>query len=330
MKLMDQVIHTPYDGAGAHFDPDWRDRIARTWIAHEGLILDTDRLYNDAYIKKHHTFLGLRQMQQGDIPPYIPDDYRSFLFAYECAATPTADDMKARLDALLLTDAPYSVIARDLGGSRLTVEDIRTYERLYFNIRDREGRLDDSCFLRTKFAAAGAERGDVNLALPIFWRVTAYLLGYTGLIRMWGWSLCAHGELQSDEYMSDLYRHTIQSRLMERVLSDQISTFDMNVLFGNNTEDKRLRKELASGDKQVGAARQAEFIAEVLKRTAPKMLPASRTVDEQTRKGELWNARIDSTPNVAGFKLREPGAEFGNKAVRQSVDEQFKSMRTGR
>jgi len=332
MKLMNQIINTPFDDVGVVYDPDWRDHIARTWVDAQGLIPDTHHMYGDEYIKTQHAFLLIKRPEAGDIPPYIPDDYRSYVFAFARHSEVMADDMRARLDALLLTDVPYSVIAKDLGGSRITVEDIRTYERLYFNIRDEEGRVDASCFLRGKFATAGLEQAAAGepLPLPIFWKATACLFGYTGLIRIWGWS-GVHGELQTEEYMDDVYRHAAESELMRRILRNEINTFDLNAAIRNNNERAVLRKELAADKGQpISTSRQNEFITAVLQRAGrPAMLPAARTQAEQSVKGEIWNTRINGLVNVAGYKVNDAGAEFGKKAVSQRVDEQFKAARNG-
>lgn len=91
----------------------------------------------------------------------------------------------ARIDALLLCpDLTYADIARAYNQS---VPTIRMYERLFFNVRDDEGRLKGSKGLVEYFANRGLPSLRDPSDFRTHWRIVAFESGHGALLNLWGW-----------------------------------------------------------------------------------------------------------------------------------------------
>lgn len=92
---------------------------------------------------------------------------------------------KARIDALLLCpDLTYSDIARAYNQDEKT---IKMYERLFFNVRDAEGKLLQSKGLLEYFAGQGMPTLTDPTDYTTHWRMVAFESGHGALLNMWGW-----------------------------------------------------------------------------------------------------------------------------------------------
>jgi len=91
----------------------------------------------------------------------------------------------ARIDALLLCpDLTYADIARAFNQDVLTV---RMYEKLFFNVRDKEGKLLGSKGLIEYFANRGLPTLRDPSDFRTHWRIVAFESGHGALLNLWGW-----------------------------------------------------------------------------------------------------------------------------------------------
>ena len=318
MQLGNTTVYTPYDDdPGVNYEPDWRHQAAKIWNSRQGIICKNHKLANDRYVSRQHHFLKNNRRTPLGI------DYRPYLFAFMRYDDDTIEAMKPRLEALLLTAVPYSVIAQDLG-DRLTEEDIRTYERVYFNVRDERGRLNESCYLRTRFAMpVGADLNETS-PIPVLWKVTANVFGYTGLVRLWKWS-GVHGELMSDDYISqEMYRQA-QAEMLSRILSHDINSFDLTQFLGHTVDRQRLDNELGSRtDKTTQAQKALGMIFAVI---GPRMRSSARLVDVQKEQVKLLEAKFAAQHNIAGYKVQDAGTKAAEEALLKDWEEKFKNTR---
>ena len=321
MKLQDGIVATPYDICGAVFDPDWRAQVAVAWHKQRTFVSPKHQIFKDEAIKAYMSFLE-HNTKQYENCEFLPSQLKSVGFAYYCIQEHGEAAMRPRIDALLLSAAPYEVIAKDMGSDRVSPEDIRMYERLFFNIRDEAGRLDRSPYLCNRFATGGLTEITPETSTPVFWKWVGFILGYAGLARMWHWH-GAHGELKSKEYLEDELYENVVCTSLTRVIRGRANNLDLGTLMEHNVNRERLRNEMSANGKSADNVRHNEGLCTLLRKLAPHMEPACKTLEQHDMHTQAWQAKVHGSSTVGGLKINDPGAEFGNRAVRKDIDNRF-------
>ena len=279
MKLLtpDQgeiVIETPVDDP-TQFDPAWRHKVARALSDNPDLKLDPEysRFKYDPYIRGQVRFL--QDMKAGT---RATPAQRNFKLAFKWYQGSLPVHTRFRLEPLLLTPVSYPVIAEGLSGGALDPDPFITYQKLYFNIRNDEGRLSRSCHLRSFFALPSNTRVDHNTSPEEMWKVTAAQHGYLGLVRMWVWPDAPGADVAvKSDYMAQEAWRAAQALSLERLVRGRMSDFDLVTWIGKYTENEKMRRETNLVD--APAAKMASLLASVLQKAAPKVLEVAKDVD---------------------------------------------------
>lgn len=237
MRINDAIVVTPMDNPG-QFDPDWRNSVALGIIESGGRIDPTySRYQNDIWIRKQVSYL--RAMNN---KAQLTKEQALFRMAHLWFQGTAPSDVRFRLEPLLLTAVPYSTIAFDILGSDEDAGAIKAYEKLYFNIRDNEGRLSRSCQLRQYFALPSG-RFDKDTPPEQMWKMIGSLMGYDTLVSVWMWK-DAHGIVNnSQEYLLDEMWRLAQSRLFMSMFADRVGHESMAKLLSAISAQQKLLKE---------------------------------------------------------------------------------------
>ena len=329
MLIGETEVKTPFDrdDPGVVFEPDWRTQVILAWLKYPKTITAEPKLYRDKYTQQHLQLLKSFQQNDDGSKKYVRVNLgpkmRSYQFAYARSEETAIESMRPKLDALLLTNVSYEVIAKDLGGNRLTAEDIRTYEKLYFNVRDEYGNLDTSCFLRTRFAMPIGAVITEATPLTVIWKTVGNMLGYVGLVRTWGWS-GQHGELGTEEYLAKAINILAQTLLFQRLMTGRANNFDILGCLSNNLERERLNSEKSV--RSQGSTRSDQALMRLFTAKAPHMLDSALIVDKNKSMVGALAAKIAAQRNVGGTKIMDAGHLNGEASIKQYMDEKFKDM----
>ena len=332
MQIDGYTIKTPYDrdDPGCAYDPDWRAQIATRWAANPAIITPVHEFYNDEYITNYRTFLkNIRQYDDrgqplNRVPLNLGDKFLAYQYAYNRSLENSPEDLRTKLDALLLTCVPYSVIAEDLGGTRTPVEYIRTYERLFFNIRDKQGRLDRSSFLRTRFAMPVGVTLSVSTPLVAFWKMVGNFAGYDGLVRMWLWP-GRHNEFAKETDMLGVMTHLAQNLIIQRLLMGTMNNFDIMSVMGHTIERERLNNE--KGLRTPSALRSDQALADMIRDAAPKMLESALVVDQNKTKVKILAQKLSAARNVGSTRVKDMGREAAEEILNKMIMSKFENKK---
>ncbi len=304
------MINTPIDDP-TQFDPDWRHRLAKVLVENPRLDLGPDfgHLKNDRYIKSQVEFL--RDLENGkEFKPI----HRNNRLAFRWSQGSMPKHTRFRLEPLLLTPVPYTVIAEGLSGDELTEDPFITYEKLYFNIRNKKGELSKSCHLRSYFALPNDTKVTKTTSAEEMWRVTASQHGYMGLIRMWVWPDAPGIQaLAKDDYMSQEAWRAAQSLSLERMVRGQMQDFDLVTWIGKYTENEKMRRETATTDSP--AAKMATLLSQVLQQASPKVLAVAKDVDELEAETKAIRERFKAQMRPGDAKLEKTMQDASQKGV---------------
>ena len=207
MELGNTVIVTPSDNP-CQFEPDWRNSVASAIIDFPDDEFPKEYVdyKKDPWIIKQVDFM--RSVRSGK---ELTKNQKKLRLANIWYHGSLVSDVRFRLEPLLLTSVGIDVIALDICGDIDMSDAISAYEKLYFNIRDNDGRLHRSCQLRQYFALPSGEM-DLDTPPEQIWKMVGALMGYDTLTSIWLWS-DAHGRNHtSQEYMIDEMWRVAQSR----------------------------------------------------------------------------------------------------------------------
>jgi hypothetical protein len=297
MRIGDIHMIVPQDETG-EWPAHWRYDVA-TAVASTGLTPINSEVANDKFIRDYSDYLLIDvDFYEGEIPD--PN-----LKPYHIAATwygnPDINSPRFRIEALLLTGAPYDIIAKDLG---LRADAIEAYEKLFFNTRNADGSLRKGCYNRSRFAINETELLAEHTGSEVVWRAVGFYMGYSGLVQLWRWDHDAAGlEGRTQGLFDEMWRYS-QSRMLDKILRDQVSMFDLNNMMGNYIQDQRMRFDTKqdTGDSLAGA----QIAIQMLQMCAPQVTEAARTIDgssvlEQT---ELIAAKLAQSAAIHGEKIQ--------------------------
>jgi len=300
MRINDTVIVTPMDNPG-QYDPDWRNELAVALTESNDRIDPVYARYrNDPWVKKQLSYF--RAIKRNAILTKEQVELRLASLWFQGS---NVSDVRFRLEPLLLTAASYDTISMDLLGDRQDIGAIIAYEKLYFNIRDSEGRLSRSCQLRQYFALPS---GEFNQDTPPeqMWKMIGSLMGYDTLVSVWLWK-DAHGiKNKSQEYLLDEMWRLAQSRLFMSMFADRVGHESMaKLLSAISAQQKLIADGKNSGQSDIGMVRAMQ---DMLRLVSPTVIDATaKGVDEARMREEATAARLRAESAVASVELDESG-----------------------
>lgn len=302
MRVGDRaVIVTPIDNP-CQYDPDWRSALASALVESPGARIDPDyaRYRRDPWVRAQVAYLSSDRAKV----PLVRDTMQTRLANLWAQGT-SLSDARFRLEPLLLTSVDYEVISLDIAGSGMYRKAVETYERLFFNIRDDDGRISKSCQLKQYFAMPSGEI-DENTPPEAMWKMIGALMGYDTLVNLWLWK-DAHGVCNgSQEYVLDEMWRVAQSRLFLSMFANRVGHESMAKLLASiSAQQKMLHEDKDSG--QLGDELTSTLMR-VLRLLSPKVIgQAASEVDEQQRIMEAVNSRLEAEMAVSSIDIGTTG-----------------------
>jgi hypothetical protein len=231
-------IVTPYDNP-SQYQPDWRHLVAKCWHDDPEVVLPPE-FSDDKFIQTQAEFLD---QPQGNIPGVINVEWLAQQRAYDIYSQRDETNVRDYLDPLLLTDQPYSVIARDLGQLPETIEH---YERVYWACRAHDGVASPAEVVKTSFAMGVDTELRPNTPMRNVWRAIGATMGYTALTWVWNWAHPA-GATQTE---TDLYRMLNKvnvGNLFKLAVTGRMEPIDMIGFFGQYVGYERMKHDTRAG-----------------------------------------------------------------------------------
>lgn len=315
MQIGNLTIVLPVDDPCA-FEPSWRNSLARAIIDLRPRLSSVDPLYRkyfqDKYVQKYVKYLKSESL--GKTLTEEQSYMRVALMWYENSSP---SGVRFRLEPLLLTGATMETIMLDISGGTVPVEVFTMYEKLFFNIRDEEGRLSKSCQLRQAFAMPNGD--DLHDADSTeIWKAIAALMGYDVLMGVWMWS-DAHGlSTKGSEFLLDETWRAAQSRLFMSVFADRVGHKSLaDILSAYTSQFKMLKDQKSVGSEATDTTR---ALMAVLYQTAPQMMTVAQDVDALSDETMAIQSRISSQLAIDRQKIDDKGAAVSAAVVNEQID----------
>lgn len=319
MQIGNLTIVLPIDDPCA-FEPSWRNSLARALIDLRPKLASIDPVYKDyvqdKYVQKYIKYL---KAESAGKPLTTEQSYmRIALMWYE---NPSPSGVRFRLEPLLLTGATMDTIMLDLSGGTVPVEVFTFYEKLFFNIRDEEGRLSKSCQLRQAFAMPNGE--DLREADSTeIWRAIAALMGYDVLMHVWMWK-DAHGlTTKGLEFLLDETWRAAQSRLFVSVFADRVGHKSLGDILATYTSQFKMLREQRMTSEDSNDTTKA--LMAVLYHTSPHMIAVAHDVDALAEETAAIQSRITSQLAIEKQHVNDNGAEVSEAVINNQIDNAIK------
>ena len=333
MEINGIVINTPHDAdVGADLDPDWRRKVAVAWV-------DNNRwfppkyIYDDIYIRRYREYIrALKCVGSGRLPERFKE-----LQSAEAWYAGGDRKIKGLLEPLLLTDIRYKVIASDVvpnvarqHGKTPNPENdriawiVELYEKLFFNIRDDRGLVNESVHTRAVFALRGLAL-DAQLPASYTPRVVAAFFGYTALMYLLYNAKYAHGEVEGIEAVRNHIYCSTQAHMMARVVKNDMNNFDSIALLGQNIAHDKMLFDTKAHERSQNTYRDSwEALMEMRK---PKLIQAAITVDEKLRMDAQYLSDFHAKKNITEHgAVKDAGVEGQAKAWMANKNAHFKDI----
>lgn len=284
MKIGDTIVVTPQEDP-AGYTLDWRRRLAVASTA---------------------TRLPAQYAKDPDLRAYLTHLRQRVRYPLELDAKPNTIDRidgwqgnetGGLLAAYLLTTAPYTVIAQELG---LDAGEIRLYGSIHWSVRDDDHPIS-GVLIRLR-AALPREPGDDDRLIR-----AALLGGLEGLRGQTG--ARAHSDLSV----------MVEQELSRRVVAGEMKTGDLIRLRSHDLMLKKIELDSREGQQQDQDA--TRLLLDLLNQTAPRMKPIDQTPEQIQAADTLLRARIDSQRLATGIGVVEAGGE-------RRLDSMLKKMQT--
>lgn len=320
MQIGNLTIVLPVDDPCA-YEPSWRNSLARAIIDLRPKLSSVDPIYKqyfqDKYVQKYIKYLRAESLgrQLTTEQSYL----RTALMWYE-NASPAG--VRFRLEPLLLTGATMETIMLDISGGTVPVEVFTFYEKLFFNIRDEEGRLSKSCQLRQAFAMPNGD--DLHDAdSPEIWKAIAALMGYDVLMHVWMWK-DAHGlSTKGSDFLLDETWRAAQSRLFISVFADRVGHKSLgDILSAYTSQFKMLKEQKITSDDSNDTTK---ALMAVLYHTSPQMIAIAHDVDTLSEETAAIQSRISSQLAIEKQKITDKGSEVSDAIVNAQIDNAVRS-----
>ena len=324
MLIAAAEIATPFDVAYA-YDMAWRHDAAIAIGGGSGTQM-IHTLLSDDYLFAQMKYLDLIQddIFEDCLDSIIMDrDTKNNLLrdvaeANRIHQTTARDHTSERLEAMLLCpEFNYEVIGREFS---LMPGVVKAFERLFFNIRDDEGKMLGCtgllmyATLKGAVAFDGAQpRDSVN---PSHWRITAFEGGYKPLYGLWSWK--AKGDMTNLNYidfLTDMMRNTYRKMDMLLRFNDRLDLRGLAQLLTTlNMQFADMRKSGILSDKD--EIDPNSMILEVVKLLAPERLVETADV--------MKLAQTDLDGKLTAVLAKEGRANVGDKPKAfQHIDAQL-------
>jgi len=309
VEIAEQTVDTPYDSPFG-YDASWRNELAKLCVEDERT---RPPIIGDVYLAQQLKYL--REVTSEKFSGYygvMPLRKRKRIDKYAVHQANriymTRDEMclKDKLDALLLCpELPMQKIAKDIG---IRVEVVKAYERIFFNVRDEDGIMNLSQWLKEYFTHSGdiefLDPGDK----PLYWRTLATTTGWKMLYYQWGWQLPGN-EIPEAEAVMDNYR-LMMGDLHKRVLYNKIDSkalVDMMRGMHEKIDDMRGQGLIAGGG---DTESEVSMIFKLLYATRPSPTPPTvEQLEEKEADVQLKIAQIRDKFSKGAKEEGKPSTE---------------------
>ena len=196
------------------FHPDWRNRVAmavvETKARPRGVRLDPHARDQLTYLERKSRD-GFDEWRSISLSRASAES-KALLIANDIYEQPSAGSIRPRIEAMLLCEEhSYKDIA-DMYGLQPSV--IAKYERLFFNVRNKHGKVVTGTGRRSKIALGDLPALDTPGNLPVYWKVLAFEGGAQLLDAIWGWpSLKKLTETGYAQHLAGLLARAMDARV---------------------------------------------------------------------------------------------------------------------
>ena len=251
--------------------------------------------------------------------------------------------MKKRLEPLLLSGIGMDVVTLDLSGMASAQPAFEAYERLYYNCRGDDWKLNPSgqliqrmampygqpkTFLR-KYEELDDDGFVIGDGRPIskdsdVWKAIAATMGYDALIYTWKWENLAHGlKDRSLDNILDLSWKVAASRLLTDLYTGNILHEDAaRILAAYTAQSKKLSDDRESRQSG-GEGDTTNALLSVLRLVAPKMVSISEK-DEQARNEEI-QGRIAAQLAISKTSVEDRGAQVESEIIDAQIKDTIRN-----
>lgn len=323
MLLGETPIVTPMDNP-CQYDPDWRHSIAVALVDDPYLKMDAEyeEYRQDPWIRKQVEYLKyVKRTFDSEFQPKITEEQKCFRLASIWSQGNRPSDVKFRLEPLLLTSVAIEAIKLDIGGDVIPLQAFQAYEKLYFNIRTDDFRLNKSCQLRQYFALPD---GDFNHDTPVetVWKMIGALMGYDTLVNIWLWT-DAHGLVHNtQDHMLDEMWRVAQSRLFMNMFRNEVGNESMAKLLSAFTSQSKMLQE-AKESGSVGLDTTRALMA-ILYKSSPQIVSVAKSVDVVTATNQVIKERLAMQQAIGRQSSLDRGKDVGQQALNLQIQEKFK------
>jgi len=308
------TIVLPVDDPCA-YEPTWRNSLARAIIDLRPQASSIDPIYkqyfSDKYVQKFVKYLKAESSGK-----QLTEEQTRIRIALMWFENPSPSGVRFRLEPLLLTGATMETIMLDISGGTVPMDVFTFYEKLFFNIRDDEGRLSKSFQLRQAFAMPnGDDLRDADQTE--IWKAIAALMGYDVLMHVWMWR-DAHGlSTKGLDFLLDETWRAAQSRLFISVFADRVGHKSLSdILAAYTSQFKALREQRMTSDDGNDTTK---ALMAVLYHTSPHMISVARSVDELADETAAIQSRITSQLAIDKQKIQDRGSAVSDAVVDEQI-----------
>jgi len=196
------------------FHPDWRNRVAmavvETKVRPRGVRLDTHVRDQISYLERKARD-GFDAWKSNALTRAAPDA-RALLLANDIYEQSTTGAVRPRIEALLMCDEHVYKGVADMYG--LSTAAVSKYEKLFFNVRDRFGKVVAGTGRRSKLALGDLAALDTPSNFPTYWRLLAFEGRAALLAAIWGWPVEKPlTEVERAEHIMNLLTRSMDARI---------------------------------------------------------------------------------------------------------------------
>lgn len=317
MQLNNTTVITPYDNP-VQYDPAWRNVIAVEWAENERLRLDHEYApyLRDPWIRRRKDYLVKVKNRRR-----LSKDDHAIRLASTWYQGSRQSDIKARLEPLLLTPIGFDIINLDIGTELVPPETFKAYERLFFSVRQADGRQSRSCQLRQYFAMPDGKL-DRKTDDTEIWKIVGALLGYDTLVNMWLW-VDAHGiQNTSKEFMFDEMWRVAQSQIFTGMIAGRIGMEPLSKMLSSFTAQVRMTRETGSTTQQ--GVEMGRALMTLLGMMMPEVINTAKDVDTNNEQitASIRN-RLAAQKTISSQGIVDAGKEIGEETLNAHIQSHF-------
>jgi hypothetical protein len=214
------------------------------------------------------------------------------------------------IEALLLTDAPMEAIAEDMG---CEVATLVLYEKLFFNVRDKDGQMSLAPAQKQFFATEGTFKPTTQRPEHLMWRRVAVSAGYNALVEILelgsgNWSEAPRVDLV------DVTTRMAKAETLAMVAAGGLSASELAKLEANRLKGQLIRHQ--TGEAKV-KDEGMELALELMQLMAPKMVE-HQAISRAQALTAAENMRM-AEENIAGTPVDDSGQSQSQAAFSQKL-----------